>query len=320
MTSATVPMLLRRHIEEGILHVFFLQNPVALIMSLMIADAYEIPTNRIVGVSIRQTDTTFTGFAELPLRTGRFDRYINRLSGRNLAGVRLRRELERLGQRYIVYASWHYAEVEEVTASRSCVGMITVEEGQLSYYNSLPYPHTFGNRWRFRKKRIAAGTPNLYFREDAAAFIGLSPDSFPGVPKDKRFVLDNLAVAAQRYRPQLMGRRSIGLMPAPSRLAPSDVLPAIEKLAKAMGGSGTIKMHPGYRSERYYSEETFSRYLHSVADGRITLCPESVIIELEMLSERKRLFGSRTSLSRYAKMFGSSFVQVEFDGYIPPTN
>ena len=41
------------------------------------------------------------------------------------------------------------------------------------------------------------------------------------------------------------------------------------------------------------------------------LCSNDVIIELEMLHEKKKLVGSLTSLIKYADAFGSEFIKVD---------
>lgn len=318
--AADLPELIRNNPGTDCLHVFFIPNPVAAIMSLMIVEFYELPRDQVYAVSMRHSDTSFTNLVELPLEVGPFDRYANRLTGRNMAAIRLKRRLKRHGSKYIVYASWHYSEIEEVTASSSCLGTIIFEEGQLTYYEINPYRNAIWNTWRFRKGRIAKGLIDNYLREDAAAFVGLSPDSFPGIPGHKKYVLDDISAIAGNYEPQLTGIRSIGLMPAPRRLSAPDIFPAVEKLIKVIPGRGVVKLHPGYRSERHYSLERFSELVENVSDGRVSLCPEDTVLELEMLAEEKVLYGARTSLSRYAKMFGSQFHEVEFDNYIRPSN
>jgi len=314
-----IPELIQDNLGEDCLHIFFIQNPVAVIMSLMIADAYKIPQKQAYAVSIRHTTTGNTGFASLPLNSRSFDRYLNRLSGRNFPGIRLRQELNRTGLRYLVYASWVYPEIEEVISSPQCMGHIVFEEGQQSYYDSTPYQKNFFNSWFFRRKKILyEGSINHYYRNDTSAFVGMSPATFPKVPEDKRYVLRNMSTAAQKYAPRLKGVRSIGLMPAPRRLARPDVFPAIERLICTIDGPGVIKMHPGFRCEAYYSQDVFSNFIEDTSNGWVKLCPDDILIEFEMLVEKKELYGARSSLSRYAQEFGSTFHEISFNNYIKP--
>ena len=116
-SSCAVPAFIQDHLGEDCLHVFLIHSPLAIIVSMMITKAYQIPLSRIVAVSIRRTSTEMTGFKTLPLEPRGYDRYVNRLTGRHLGAFRLRRRLEKLSKRYIIYASWVYPEVEELIAS-----------------------------------------------------------------------------------------------------------------------------------------------------------------------------------------------------------
>jgi hypothetical protein len=317
-TRVIIPPLIEKNRQEDSLHVFLIHNPVAIIMATMIVDAYRIPLNSVRVVGIRNTNTEMTGFRELHLRPGRFDRYLNRITGRNFAAWKLRREILTSCSRYIVYASWAYPEVEELLASRQSLGHIVFEEGQQSYYRSPLYRPSLFNSWLFRRGRILGGSIEHYFRDDASAFIGLTPEAFPLIPRERRFVLSNLDSMARKYTPRLKGVSAIGLMPAPRRLAPAEVYPAIDRLIDAMHGQGVIKMHPGFLSERFYVPAQFAQYMAERSGGRVRLCPDDALLEMEMFLEKKQLYGARSSLSRYAELLGSSFIPVTFENYVAP--
>jgi hypothetical protein len=311
------PPLIEDNRREDCLHVFLIHNPVAIIMAMMIVDAYQIPFGSVRVVGIRHTSPHLTGFQELPLIVRAYDRYVNRFTGRNLAAWRLcRKYLSEL--HYIVYASWVYSEVEELLSSNRSLGLVVFEEGQQSYYQSPPYRPDLFNRWLFRRNQILRGSISHYFRNDTSAYVSLTTEAFPLMPRERRYVLSNLESVAQNYAPRLKGIAVIGLMPAPRRLTSAGVFPAIDKLIDAVQGQGVIKMHPGYLSEKFYVPSRFAKYINERSGGRIDLCPDDVLIELEMLVEKKQLYGARSSLVRYADLLGSSFVPVTFDNYIAP--
>jgi len=312
------PSLIEGNRQADCLHIFLMHNPVSIIMAMMMVDAFQLPLANVRAVGVRHTSTGLSGFHELDLKLRGYDRYVNRLTGRNLAAWRLRREILRNCPHYIVYASWVYPEVEELLKSGSCLGHVIFEEGQQSYYPSPSYRPSFSNRWLFRRQKILDGSIAHYFRNDAVAFVGLSEDAFPLMPKERRYVLSNLDSVVRRYTPRLQGVYSIGLMPAPRRLAAADVFPAIDRLIDFIPGQGVIKMHPGFLSERYYVPAHFDRYITERSAGRISLCPDDVLLEMEMLVEKKQLYGARSSLIRYADLLGSSFVSVTFENYIAP--
>ena len=53
------------------------------------------------------------------------------------------------------------------------------------------------------------------------------------------------------------------------------------------------------------------QYLKIRSKGNIELCPKGTIIEMEMLKNKKVLYGPLTSLKRYADFFGSKFIDLE---------
>lgn len=313
-----VPPIVQGKEDDQRAHVFFIHSPIALIMSMMIVDRYALPRERVLAVNERGMNVTLSGLESVGLKPRKYDRYINRLTGRNFGAIRLARTLRSAGRRFVVYASWFYSAIEEITRSPLCDGVVIFEEGQMSYHPATPYRHSFRNTWRFREKVLFNGVTNLWFREDVAAYISLSPDAFPAMPPEQRFVLDNIAAATRNYTPQLTGVHGIGLMPAPRRLPVEAVFPAIEKLIEVIPGRGSIRLHPGYKFEKYYAEDRFAAFIERTSDDRVTLCPDEAIIELEMVRERKILYGAQTSLSRYAALFGSRFEEVSFDQYIKP--
>ena len=48
-----------------------------------------------------------------------------------------------------------------------------------------------------------------------------------------------------------------------------------------------------------------------MSNRKIPLCPNEVILEMEMLFEKKYIVGSKTALSIYAKQFGSTFKLIK---------
>jgi len=65
----------------------------------------------------------------------------------------------------------------------------------------------------------------------------------------------------------------------------------------AMEGRGVIKLHPGFLSEKTYCAQEVARYIGSASGGRVSLCPDDVLIELEMLSEKKTVWCTNLSVS-----------------------
>ena len=84
----------------------------------------------------------------------------------------------------------------------------------------------------------------------------------------------------------------------------------IQKLINQMPNGGLIKLHPSFSSSRYKRAKIESLIKKNNSNS-ISICPDNVIIEIEMLHENKTLIGSLTSLNRYAKAFGSKFIDIK---------
>lgn len=313
------PEIISQSLKEGWNHVFFISNPINALLARMIIEAYSINISNVICVSIRNSSTDL--ISETPIRPTQSlsDRVLAKLFNDSPSGRRIRRTLERKERDFLVYASWMYPEISKVVSSTLCKGHIYMEEGQQAYYRSQPYkvssPHT---KSVIDKKRQQGKTDYLY-REDAAAYIGLSPSSFPSIEEKKRFILKNYDAIQPFYTPKLFGITTIGIMPAPNRIPKEYLHAAVELFIEKMPQGGVIKLHPGFNIHPLENKHV-REVLATVSNKNVTLCDDNTIIEMEMLSEPKILIGARSSLERYSEAFGSKYKIINFKGYIPPKN
>ena len=113
------------------------------------------------------------------------------------------------------------------------------------------------------------------------------------------------------YKPKLLGIETIGLTCATRRLESKEAWKnMLETLIGKMNQGGAIKLHPSFINEEAVRIEIESIF-HQIAPRNITLCDHEVLLELEMLHEKKTLIGSRTSLDKYALAFGSQFINID---------
>ena len=50
---------------------------------------------------------------------------------------------------------------------------------------------------------------------------------------------------------------------------------------------------------------------NEISPDSISLCDDKVILEIEKHHEKKTLFGPLSSLNKYAKVFGSEFIDIQ---------
>lgn len=305
--------------NRDIYHVFLIGSPITAMTARMAIESFKIPPNRVICISIRNSATSLVCNDHVALKTLWHDRVIQKIFGKNTSGARLRRIVNRKCERFVVYTPWLFAEAECLSSSPRCLGHIYIEEGQLSYYNAATFPADKGFPFQFRQHQKSLGSVNHHYRDDGLAFIGILPDAYPSMPKDKRIILQNYADALKSYKPLLKGVFNIGILPAPHRTPFASLPSAINLMVSKMPDGGTIKLHPGYKLYPAHTKSVL-KIVDEQQCRNVTICDDRAILELEMLVEKKQLFGARSSLSKYADSFGSSYKLVEFSGYMPPKN
>lgn len=300
------------------INIFLVVNPVTAIVSQLIIEKYGLNRDNVVFVSLRNSELTEFGFEALEIQTSLLDRLFAKVLGINRRGLRLAKALEALKTRFIVYTSWMHPEADSLVSSPLCQGYFLIEEGQQSYYPANEYSYGARN-WRARNKAIQMGSYDHFYRNDYVGCFGLTRNSFPNLDKTRLQILDNMTILKTTYKAKLMGITNIGILPAPRRLPRDFLQNAADKFSDMMPEGGVVKMHPGFAVHKDYAKE-FELALERSAGKRITCCGMDVILEIEMLFEKKVIFGPRSSVEIYAKTLGSNFSRIRFDGYIEPKN
>lgn len=303
-------------IENEVMHVFLIANPVNAIISRMLIEQYQI--SNILVISIRESLTDIVSDKNLNLPITILDRFFMKFFKICRYGRKLKKNIINFSKSYVVYTSWMYPEAVEVSSDKSCKGVVYIEEGQLSYYESNPYPKEL-NVWFNRVDEISKGNIDLYFSKAYEACVGLTEDSFPCLRPDKRIVIDDIRQLSKLYKPKLMDIKYIGLTPAPRRI-PKEFIPAlVKRLTEKIPSGGAIKFHPGFNIHKDLKIQIINE-LKNMENCNIVFCPDNTILELEMILDKKVLIGARSSLSIYAVKLGSKYIEISFDGYIEPVN
>ncbi len=83
-----------------------------------------------------------------------------------------------------------------------------------------------------------------------------------------------------------------------------------KKLIKFLPDGSCIKLHPSLS----YSKNKLNnvqKVFDEISQNKLSLCTNEIIIELEILFEKKILYGPQSSLSIYAKEYGSKYIDVK---------
>lgn len=297
--------------HNNYLNVFFVVNPLTLIITKLIIDEFQLDKKNTLIISFRNTDVSILDYNSFTVKHFKNDGIRRKIFFQNPLGKRI---LEQINTKFILYASWAFREVNFLLKSSYCVGHIYIEEGQGSYKNHKLFNYhklSIASKIKFHLKNRVNNDegPNYSFRDDNLGFIGLHPKSFPNIKSSRKHFLKNIHILKEVYSPKIIGHKNIALSCAERRLKNNNWRGMIDKMIECLPEGGLIKLHPSF----YVSDEKIEKikkYLTLKTDERIQICENNVILEIEMLYEKKNILGPQTSLSFYADFFGSNFKSI----------
>ena len=90
-------------------HVFFVVNPVTVLITRMIIDQFDLKTNKILIISLRNTDLSILDFNSLYILPSRINNLYDKLFFSSFIGKKVLKKLQ--GSQFIIYASWATREL-----------------------------------------------------------------------------------------------------------------------------------------------------------------------------------------------------------------
>ena len=302
---------LKKRLDKESFHVFFISNPIFEVISYLWINLLNIPEEKIILISLR---SNFSGLFKLRYKYFQrtfFDRFCNKIKFDRYS-KKIINWVEKQSNNYYVYCARLHPESEKLINQRNCSGHFYIEEGQISYSNKKIFDNLSEKLYLKKKlnKSYFAADKEYHFRKDALLFIGLDQKVFPQAESEKKVVLSDLNLLKKIYKPFLMGQKIIGLIPAPRRLEKIDFDKFLEKFLDIIPDSSYIKFHPGYQ----YSDSELRKIevkINSKNKKNIKICSNKVILEIEMIFEKKILYGSKSSLETYAHLFGSEYKSIK---------
>ena len=294
-------------------YVFFVSNPIAVFISKMLIEKLNLEIDKVKVFSFRDTDASLITKNYIKVFPKKFDSALGKIFWYSPIGNRILKKIP--DNKFILFTEWAYRESERIINHKNCVSHIYIEMGQHSYLNiptfspkKLSFKNKFLKNWKNRLSSIDEHA-HFYYRDDASIFFGMMDDVFPKIPNDKKYILDNFSNLKQFYRPKLIGNKVIGLTCASRRLEKNFLNDMLSKLFENLPPGSIIKAHPSFYSTKAVYENFYNTFM-KVNKGRFKLCPNNVILELEMLFEKKVFYGSKTALSKYAEHAGSKFNHI----------
>ena len=309
MSSKSILNNLQKQKTLNYLHVFFVNNPITVVISRLIIDKLNIDKRNILIVSFRNTDISILNFRSLFIKKNKFERIIEKLTFTSVSGKNIINKIN--NKKFILFTSWSKKEANWLLKSDNCAGHYYIEEGSAAYRIHNPYSFqkiTYKTQIinNFRNRVNEGNEDDLAFRDDALGYIGINDTSFPQISSNNKIILDNISDLKKIYKPKLLGIKYIGLTCAERRLQNGNWQEMIDKLIKKLPNNSFIKAHPSFTISTK-KIKSISDYVKTVSAEKIELCSNDIIIELEMLYEKKTIIGPVSSLNFYTKLFGSDY-------------
>jgi len=316
------PKIIDESITENWLNVFLVASPILSIITKMIIDNYNIKEQNILIISFRNSSLEILDYENLILKRGKYDSYMEKLFFDSPSARKILKKIKKYDKKFLLFTANIWRENNWLIKQNLCAGHIYVEEGQGSYMNHRPFSFkklTILEKIKFNwTNRVIPSAHNLgqegagyCYRDDAKAFIGLSKNSFPLVLESNRFLVENFESLKNKYKPKIIGEPIIGITSSASRHPnKEDVEYMLSKLIYNLPKGSLIKPHPSFTINKNIFSE-FNKSFNKLNNKNISLCESNVILELEMIYEKKHIVGPQSSLSIYTKMLGSQYEEIK---------
>lgn len=311
-----------KFIRNKFSHVFILNNPISVFIAKIIIDYFEIPPNKIYLISFRETNVDILPGKRIKIKLTFLDKLFRKVFLFSLQGIRLRRTLERTCNEFLLYCDWDNRDIIELINSNKHKGQAYIEEGQSAFNHFREYGlrknrfYQFQRLRRWKKSSLLKDklssdvhTFNEFFNDKAFGFFSISDGSYPLIDKSKKVMLNDFSYVKNAYKPKLIGIKHIGIMCSPRRLK-KDWCISIKKLIEYLPNNSVIKLHPEFYSNKINLNKFLCIFNNLKINKNISLCDNDVMLEAEMLFEKKYLYGPLTSLIKYSNLLGSDFKKI----------
>lgn len=295
--------------NKDVYHVFFLINPVVEIIIFLWIKTFKIPNSKVILLKLRKNTSGLINLPSTYFKKSMLDRIFSKL-GYDRYSRKYEKYVRDKSIKFYLYSSWVHPEFDFLLNNENCLGHFYLEEGQLAHRKRKFINNNNYHIDSIRNKIQYAADLESHHREDAICFVSIDPEAFPHIDNRKKFLFDDFSSLKNGYNPLLLGKKFIGLGPAPRRLKNQKLLDSLLIISDYLPDNSIIKLHPGFdlknKKLNYYR-----RVIKEIKNKKIDFCDQNIILEIEMLFENKIFYGPSSSLIRYAKLFKSEYKIIE---------
>jgi hypothetical protein len=277
----------------------------------MIIEKNKLHKENIITVSLRGTSLNLFSNKKIYINTNRLSTLIEKILFISINANKILRLIKKNDKKFVIYTPWAFRDLKFLISNKKCKAYFYVEEGQLAYLNHNTYNYyNLSLIQKIRMNFLNRIPLDLRLRDDAEAFFCIDKNAFKNIPNNKKIILNDFDSLKKKYKQKLKGVSDIGLTCASRRVKDKDLTKMLAKLISNMPNGGFIKPHPSFFATEKIKQSLISAF-KKVERNNIQLSTNDIIIEIEMLYEKKKLIGPPSSLIIYTELFGSTYKPVK---------
>lgn len=300
---------IKRAINNDHYHVFFISNPIFEMISVMWIKECNINLKKVLFINLREINTNIINCKRIIINNSLICRILKKF-GINLNLFKIKNFLKLNKKNFIIYAPWQIELVRYLINNKKCIGHFYIEEGQLSSWKKNLITNTKDIFINDSDGSTYAEDKDYLHRKDALGFLSIDKNTFPHISNKKKIILNNFDDIKSIYKPKLIGVDIIGIMPASRRIKGKKLLDIIFKLVDYLPNKSAIKLHPAYSITKK-NRTSIEKSIFDKKGKQILICDSDILLEAEMLFEKKVIYGSKSSLQKYAEIFYSTFIKID---------
>lgn len=295
---------------KNILHIAVLANQLQVLLLKAYFKKQSISKENLIAIPLRNLSLSNL-YKEVYLTSQNiFSRYFWRSFSVSFSSIILRIRLFLMKRPFYLYLPWDNEYGEILSKNPLCIGVVYVEEGDLSYWTKeTMYDPGLIQKDQIKERRLGPARKNL-FSKFARKVICTTNECFPCFSDNKKEIIKKSDLINSGVESKLSPNSVIGVMPSASRIIEQDLTDVIEAYLEANSSITHLKLHPSFI---FYPnlDNQLELTLKKMRLKHIEIIGDDVILEEEMLINKHCLIGLNSSLERYAKIFGSSYTIVE---------
>lgn len=301
--------LKQKYLDSSILHLFVITNPIQSILINEYISKMNILLNNIILVDLRHTKVlSYASLCFYPKET-LINRTLKKIFNFDYNLNKLKKIILNRNQNFLLYVPWDLSYFYTFRKEKLCIGHVYVEEGDLSYYKKdIMY------NWRKLvsrdiRKKLKNTVTTQFLNHDFEFVIVTNYSCFPTISKEKKFLIKSFVNLEKIYLNKLKKNTQIGVLPSALRLNEENLEEILLNFSNYMSKNSYLKVHPSLLNYPKLKKKLIQ--LNVKMNNYFNIIENDFILEAEMMQNKLYFYGLKSSVQRYAKKFGSNYLEIK---------